>query len=503
MPAVTEPSTDDERKAERAADSKAAGIFVYSKTAAGLLYIVTTAVGTRVYDKEGFNYVTAVTLLHLTAVALGSLGLADAVFYFLGRAPDRAAAIVRQTSLLLLIAAVPVIAVVIGAGFVMSDSQLRLIPALPWIALMLFMELPTQPAVNQLLAGGHAVKASVLFVGFEAARVAAVLLPAFTGLPLTVIPVAMAATGLIRLVAHLWILRRYYPLADGERWSSRREMWTIFAFALPAGLASMVGKLNPQIDKYVVEAFYPDLLGLYGAAAIEIPLITAIPYAIGAVMQVRYVRLYATEQTVRLRELWHQTAEKTALIVVPLTTIIMVVADELIVLIASQTYAAAATPFRIFTFVLFHRVAAYGPMLQAVGRIRLLLVTSTLILVSNLLLTVPLTWLLGYNGAAIATTVANVPAWIVSLHFIGMAWGRGIPDALPWRFYGKVLVLSWLVGVAVYVAGQFVGGPPVLRIVGATVVYGAVFLVAGRITGLVRREDLAFLRRWISFGAIK
>ena len=40
--------------------------------------------------------------------------------------------------------------------------------------------------------------------------------------------------------------------------------------ALPAGLASMVGKLNPQIDKYVVEAMLgPEMLGLYGAAALE------------------------------------------------------------------------------------------------------------------------------------------------------------------------------------------------------------------------------------------
>ena len=116
MAAVTEPASDDEqeaqRKAERKADSKAAGIFVYSRTGVALLQVALLPILTRLCDKLEVAYVQALVVLYVGAVGIGSLGLPDAVFYFLGRTPERGAAIVRQTSVLLLVAAGPVVAVV-------------------------------------------------------------------------------------------------------------------------------------------------------------------------------------------------------------------------------------------------------------------------------------------------------------------------------------------------------------------------------------------------------
>jgi O-antigen/teichoic acid export membrane protein len=510
MAAVTEPAADEpdseeaKRQAERKADSKAAGIFVYSRTGVALLQVALLPILTRLCDKLEVAYVQALVVLYVGAVGIGSLGLPDAVFYFLGRNPERSAAIVRQTSALLLMAAGPVIAVVCVAGVHMSNHELHLIPALPWLALMLVLELPTQPAINQLLATGYPRAAASLYVGFEVARTFAILIPVVLGLPLSWIPVFMAGTGFLRLLAHVVALRRVFPLPTGEIWRTRRDLWAIFGFAFPAGLAGMVGKLNPVIDKYVVTVMLgAEELALYAAAAIELPLITAIPFAIGAVMQVRYVRLYSTGQTDQLRALWYSTVEKTALIVVPLTTLFLVIADDLVILIATREYADAATPFRIFTLIMLHRVAAYGPMLQAIGRIRMLIVTSSIIVLTNLILTVPLTYAVGYNGAAIATAVAYMPAWGVSLYFIGQAWGSGIRTALPWRFYGKCLVVALVTGAATYAAMTQVSGSPIVRIVIATAGFAAVFLVAGRATGVVSRADMAYLRGWISFGAIK
>ena len=46
-------------------DAKAAGHFVASKAAVGVFYVLTVAVSARVYDTAGYNYVSAITLLHL------------------------------------------------------------------------------------------------------------------------------------------------------------------------------------------------------------------------------------------------------------------------------------------------------------------------------------------------------------------------------------------------------------------------------------------------------
>jgi O-antigen/teichoic acid export membrane protein len=491
-------------KGVASADARAAGHFVYSRTAVGLLQLALLPILTRAYTTLDFAYVQALVVLYSGAIGIGSLGLPDAIFYFVGRHPDRGALIVRQTSALLLLATAPVLVAVSIAGAVMSGDGLDMLPSLPWLAVMLALELPTHAAVNQLLATGRARLASTLYVVFELARIAAFLVPAATGLPATAIPMALAATGVLRMGVHVAITRGVFPLRDGERWWFPGELRAILAFALPAGLAATVGRLNPTIDKYVVAVMLgPEQLGVYAAAAIEIPLITAIPFAIGAVMQVRYVRLYSTDNRQALRELWYQSAEKISIIVLPLTTLLLVIADDLISIIATPKYAAAAAPFRIFTFAMYHRVAAYGPMLQAIGRVRLLVTTSTLIILTNLCLTVPLTRYIGYNGAAIATTLAYAPAWLVSLRAIGEAWGGGIRNALPWAFYLRVLMVSWGTGAVVYLVTPHLAETEVARLAVAALSYAAVYLLVGRVTGLLRPADLTFLRRWLTFGLSK
>src|SRR5205823_1371854 len=146
----------------------------------------------------------ALLLLYESAVSLGNFGLPDSVFYLIGRNPERAPQVVRQTSLLLLIGALPVIAIVwaFGAGM---EREIEIGPSLPWLALALLLELPTQPAINQLLAVGRARLASALFLGFAAFRPIAVLIPAVTGVSVTWIPVVMAIAGSARLIAHVWI----------------------------------------------------------------------------------------------------------------------------------------------------------------------------------------------------------------------------------------------------------------------------------------------------------
>lgn len=479
-------------------DAHAAGIYAAGRSIAMLMLVLTAVAANHLYGQLGYAYVTAIILIYETSMALGSLGLPDAVFYFIGRYPERAGAIVRQTSWMLLLAALPVTLIAIGSAIWLSgsDGKLDLIPALPWLALVILIELPTQPAVNQLIAHGHAGTASLLYAGFAVLRAAAVLAPAVTGWSLTTIPMAMALLGLTRLVAHLVILRRLYPMPAGERWRLRDQMREIFFFALPGGVAAGVGKLNPQIDKYAVQLILgTEALAIYGVAAFELPLITLIPYAIGAVMQVRYVRLFAAQEFGELKALWFATVEKSMVIVIPLAVVVVVMARELITIIFTPESVAAVGPFQIFTIVLLHRVASYGAMLQASNQTRLLFVTSALIVGSNLLLQWPLTRLFGMNGPAMATALANAPAWLFTLDRIGKIYGRGLRDALPWGFYLRTLVICGLLGVALWQLRPYLFGPPWLALIEGLVAYAVTYVLVGRLTGVLRAEDTAYLRR--------
>lgn len=500
---TTDESTLEQRRQDRREDSRAVGVYLLGRTVAMVLVLAGQIVAAAVYAPLGLAYVVAVLLLVETSIALGSLGLPDVVFYFLGRDPDRSAAIVRQTSMILLGTAAVVAPLVVGAAVVISQSgEIDLIPALPWLALIVVVELPTQPAVNQLIAHGRAGTAAILFAWFALTRTIAVIVPAATGCAMTWVPITMAILGLTRVIAHLWIVRRIYPLAPGQRWWLRHQMREIFTFALPSGVSATVGRLNPQIDKYAVELMLgAHALALYGIAAFELPLVTMVPYAIGAVMQIRYVRLYAAGDRAELRAVWYATVEKTMLLVIPLAIVIIVMAHDLIVLAFSSQYVIATAPFQIFTVILLHRVAAYGPMLQATGQQRLQVISSLLMVITNLGLQYPMTRLFGINGPALATALANVPAWLFTLSRIGRALGGGLAIALPWRFYARTLAIGAAVGVALHLARPALRFHPGVNLAIGVSGYAIVFVVVARLGGVLKPEDTAYVRRALGLGA--
>jgi O-antigen/teichoic acid export membrane protein len=482
--------------------SKEAGIYAYSRIAGTLFALLALALGARLYNKPEFAYVSALLLLYESAIALGSLGLADAVFYYIGRSPERASHVVRQTSFLLLCVAIPVIAIVCGFGMHMSKT-IPIGPALPWLALTILIELPTQPAVNQLLAVRQARLASALYITFAAYRPLAVLLPVLAGFSVTWMPVIMAVAGITRLAAHTTIIRRVFPLTE-PGWLDRATLRSIVLFAFPAGVAVLGGKLNPQIDKYVVQLVRGESdFVLYTTAAWELPLVTLIPYAIGAVMQARYTRLFAAGEREQLRQLWLQTVRKTALMVLPLSLMVIALAREAVTLVAGVKYVAAAPLFQIFTLTMLQRVAAYGPMLQSIGETRSLLVTNGLMLATNLALSYPFTIWFGFPGAAIATVCATIPPLAFTLWRISLGFGCGLRGVMPWRHYVATLALSALLALGLWLVRDMLPGSAGARLGLGAAIYMVTFFVAGRAVGLISADDADYLKRWLTLEMLR
>jgi O-antigen/teichoic acid export membrane protein len=297
-----------------------------------------------------------------------------------------------------------------------------------------------------------------------------------------------------------------FPLtaSSGRSWIGWPAMRSILWFALPAGVAALGGQLNPQIDKYVVQMVRGnDDFVLYTAGAWELPLVTLVPYAIGAVMQARYVRLFLDGKHEDLRTLWHQTVRKTALIVLPLSMMLIALAEQAVVVVAGQKYAAAAPLFQLFTLVMLQRVASYGSMLQSIGETRSLLATSTLMIVTNMALSYPFTIAFGFPGAAIATVCANVPPLLFTLWRISIGMQTTIRGVMPWGFYAKTLALAAVVAAGVWWLQSVLPWSAGATLAVCAVAYLATYFVIARALRLIADEDVRYLRDWLTLRMLR
>jgi len=236
-----------------------------------------------------------------------------------------------------------------------------------------------------------------------------------------------------------------------------------------------------QIDKYVVNlVLSTQIFAIYTVASWELPLVATIPYAIGAVMQVRYVELHATRQLRELHALWTRNVENTAVVVFPIAVFAIACAPEIVELLFGAAFADAALPFQLFSAVLLHRAASYGAMLQATNQTRALLVSSALLVGTNAVLTLPLTLLLGAPGAALATLLANVPPWLWTLSRIARAMEVRLRDVMPWAHLARLLAITGALGIAVAVALRLLPWPTTTRLAVGAVAFGGGYLALRR-----------------------
>jgi O-antigen/teichoic acid export membrane protein len=125
---------------------------------------------------------------------------------------------------------------------------------------------------------------------------------------------------------------------------------------------------------------------------------------VGSVLISRYVAFHLESKKEELLKLWYKGVEKVSLLVVPLTIASIIIASDLIAIVAESEgtdYRNSVIPFQIFNLIVLLRVTNYGSILQAFGDTRGVFYLSLNLVLANLILSIPLTMMYGITGTAV------------------------------------------------------------------------------------------------------
>lgn len=472
--------------------------------------LATAVLLVQLLSKERVAVFAFLLLVYETAKHVSTLGFPDSVFYFFekwGRESHRA--LLRQTSLILavtgLVAAGVMIALRFAAPYVLTtwaEAPLReLQDLLPYFALVVALEVPTWPITNVMIATDRVRDASAFQVGSSLLMFGALFGPLFLGLDPKYSVYGLVLYAVVRFVATAIWIRAVMPKATMALPPDalRQQL----AFALPLGLNVLVGRLNKYVDKYVVAFLLPTAATAeYQVGAQELPLITVVPYAVGAVLISRYVSLQLEGRHDEVRALWLAAIEKVSMIVVPAAILAIAVAPDFMIVLFASDYAAAIPVFQIYALLTIQRVAQYGAVLQAYDDTKSILRFTGTILLLNAIASVPLTIAFGITGTAVATLGAGLVGFWLYQRRIATHLRCRTSEVLPWRHYGLLVVIC---GVAAACAAgarhAFVpAGAAGLGLLVASLVFLPLYVVAGRLAGVIQRADLRTFMRWLTPG---
>lgn len=497
--------------AEKESLTEKTGVVVFARIMTTVLDLAIFIAIIQMLSKTDFAVIGYLLMVHEVARNLATLGFPESVFYYFERVTDdaRQAFVLQTCGILAVTGFVAGIVILVIAQFAPAllsswdpvEIQ-KVQDLLPFMALVTVLEVPTWPVTNILLAADRQKDSAWYEMLTSLLTFGCLVLPIALGYPLSVAVWGLVAYSVIRFFGS--IIWTYIILPERKEKDSGITLREQIDFSVPLGMSSLVNKMNKYVDKFVVSILLPaTVFAEYQLGAQEVPIIRVIPFAVGSVLISRYVSLELESKKEELLDLWYQGVEKVSLMVLPLTVMSIVIAPDLISLIAESegtSYEGAIIPFQIYNLIVLIRVTHYGSILQAFGDTKGVMYLSINLVVANIILSVPFTIMWGITGTALSTLIANLYNWYIMLRRIGGHMELPPHKVLPFPFYLKVLVLSVIIGIPVwYSRFYFFGEEQVIGGLGWSIpVYLILFAIIGTLTNIITDDDWQKFRKWVS-----
>lgn len=475
-----------------------AGLVSQARLLGGILNILVLVCLTRLLPKPEFAVVAFIYMVQETANALGPLGLPSAMSFFLPRlGPQVGRAMGRQVGWMLVLLAVPwALALWFGGGWVAEwAGRPGVEGALALMAISLLFDFPGQALPGFLIALEKFRAAFWVTLLFYLSRFASLVIPAALGLDILWIIGLFSAVAVARGLAYgVWVLR----YADGAPTATGWKPRELFEFGLPLALSSIVGKLTVQLDKYLIATFTAaEVFAIYTVGAVELPLVPALAYSVTTALVPALVIHYRDQKRKEFVDLWHASAVKVALVMMPVAVAAFVLAGPLMRVLFSAEYEAATIPFRMYLLLLPMRLCGYGALVRAVGQTRPVLVAAVAGLLTNAVCNYPFYLMFGLAGPALASVAAQAMAIFLLLRVMKRSLDLSWASVMPWKGAGVALVVAIVAGLPLALVVPWLSND-VLALVVGSVGYVALYLVLGRMTGLLSPADLRYVGHFMT-----
>lgn len=388
---------------------KDVGVITVSKFAGSLISFVNIALLSRFRTLSEFGTYSEMLLTASLVIAICDLGLPYAVTYFGSRAKTEeerrhffSVFYTLDTAISIFIGIIMVLAIPLIEWYFDNPNISKY-----WYFLMLYPWVRIIDAtIDNVLV---ILKKSVLIAVYRITYGILVLLVILTiqKLGLGFDEYIMAYTGLLvllMLAAYLLVSKNL----GGIRPSFDRQTFTgIMKYAIPIGLASAVGMINIEFDKFIIGHFCnEDEMAIYANASKALP-VSLIAGSISMVLMPTIIRKVSEGRSSEAAKMWGNAIVVSLDILMTIVFALLVFAPEVVEFIYSEKYLAGTNIFRIYCTAYLLECTYWGTMLNAKGKTKYILYGSIISCTINIVLDLALFNIFGIKGPAIATVISQ------------------------------------------------------------------------------------------------
>ena len=274
-------------------------------------------------------------------------------------------------------------------------------------------------------------------------------------------------------------------------------------FALPIGLTELVSNINNRFDRFLIIPLGAVAYAEYNAGSWQIPIIPSIAYAVGVAYGPHFAELFKGGRLREAVDVWREQAAKTALLVVPISVVFVVAAEETVALLFTEAYLDGASVLRLYALMTMGRITAFGTPLVAAGKPQYLFRAALIAFFSNVVISVPLVLLIGFNGPALGTLLAFVPMVCGYTWYISRVADVPFRHVFPLVGWLKVVAAAAPAALAALAFKLYVDAAPAAALAAEAAIVLGGFALTGTLTGLITPDDWRYLGRYVLLKALR
>jgi O-antigen/teichoic acid export membrane protein len=470
-------------------------LLVYGRATAFAISLLIPLVLTRLLPLEEYGTYRQLVLVYATLQALLLFGMPQALQYYFPRLePDKHPRLVRQTWGLLLLAGVVTLLLFTAGQLALEELQPghSLAPYLPLLGLYTGMMLLVMPFQNLLVVEDRTPAAMWSMVGFSIVDVVVLPVAAWVDPTAGGLLHGILATAAIKVVVVLGYLSRYLGQDGGEGFM--REQ---LAYGIPMGLTAMIYVINVNIDKYLVSVFFSiAVFAYYYIGSLWTLVFGWITQSAAQVVMPTLSGAHKRDDLSEMARIQGESVRLLALVFIPLTVILPLVASPLIITLFTADYAAAVPIFLIYILLLPSRAFNPGWILMASRQTTYLMWLALSVSLFNVALSLALLTTLSEEWRLLGIPAATVTAtWFSTLILMRRAsstLASSSTPVWPWESLLRISATALLAGIPAAVP-QALGLEGLPLVVAAMAIYGIAFLLLAPKLGALQPGDRALL----------
>ncbi|HEV3215917.1 MAG TPA: lipopolysaccharide biosynthesis protein [Vicinamibacterales bacterium] len=467
--------------------SKPAFLLVAGRTIGFAASFVIPVLLVRHFNQAEFGTYKQLFLIYGTLYGLAQIGMAESLYYFVPRKPEKSGPYVGNAIVTLAFAGLVCMGLLVlfrerVAGWLSNPLLGKHI-----VLLGVFLVLMLISSVFEIVMVSRKqhLAAAWTYAASDVVRTMLLVWPAFVNGGLRGVLLGGIAFAVVRLLAMFrWLWREF-----GSDLRPNPALWRYqLAYALPFALAVGIEVAQTNLHQYVVASrFDAATFAIYAVGCLQIPLVDLITTSAANVMMVRMAEDAVDNRKHEALELWHHTMARLALLIFPLAVILLLLARDVIITLFTTRYAASIPIFMAWTLTILPSVFCVDAVLRAYAQTRFLFVMN---LVRLVLVIVLISWFLstfGLIGAVLVTLLATSLVRVFSIVRIATLLRVRLAEILPWGQLVGIALCSVAAAPPAYWVSRATALPPLPMLVCAGATYWAVYAVIAYVALLWER----------------